>query len=218
MKKKIISIITLLLLLSGCKSNKLTLYRDVSFDVGFNTPFTLMLYTKDQQEFDEYFEIMKDEVRYMNSLFDIYNDYEGVNNIKTINDNANIKPVKVDPLIIDLLILSKQLSSETDYLFDPTMGAVLKIWHDAREAGMALNRENKYGKSPEYEILVSASEYVGWKYIEIDEANQTVFINNENAALDVGAIAKGYAVERVAQILEEKVLSTVLLMVVEMLD
>lgn len=204
MKKVLISIITLLLILSGCSFNKLTLYKDVSFDVGFNTPFSLMLYTKNQDEFNEYFELMKKEVRYMNSLFDIYNDYEGINGIKTINDNAGVKPVKVDQLVIDLLLEARELSEATNYYFDPTMGAVLKIWHAAREEGMALNRENKPGKSPDIETLKKAKKYVGWQYVEIDENAQTVYLNNENAALDVGAIAKGWAVEKVAQTLESK--------------
>ena len=206
MKKRIISLllITLLIMLSGCSKNKLTQYKETTFDVGFNTPFTLIAFTNSQEEFDELFEDMKVQVRFMNKLYDIYNNYEGINNIKTINDMAGIEPVKVDQEIIDLLLLSKMYSEETDYKFDPTLGAVLEIWHQAREQGIMLNQENKPGISPSQEVLEAAHKFVGWEFVEIDEDASTVYLNNENSALDVGAIAKGYAVEKVALALEEK--------------
>ena len=105
MKKLIISSLTLLLMISllGCSNNKLEQFKETTFDVGFNTPFTMIAYTESQEDFDIHFEQMKEEVRWMNSLFDIYNTYEGVNNIKTINDFAGEKPVKVDKMIIDLI-------------------------------------------------------------------------------------------------------------------
>lgn len=206
MKKRIISVLLLFLLisLSGCNNNKLTQYKETTFDVGFNTPFTLIAFTKSQESFDTLFEEMKDQVRVMNKLYDIYNNYDGVNNIKTINDMAGIKPVKVDQAIIDLLLESRKYSEITDYKFDPTLGAVLEIWHVARERGIELNNQGKLGLSPSQEVLEAAHKYVGWDYVEIDTDASTVYLNNKNSALDVGAIAKGYAVEMIALALEEK--------------
>ena len=204
-KTTIISLILLLLIsLSGCSGEKLEQYKETTFDVGFNTPFTLIAYTDSQEKFDELFQEMKSDVRIMNSLFDIYATYDGVNNIKTINDNAGISPVKVDQQIIDILLQSKIYTDKTDGKFNPTMGPVLKIWHKAREAGIAANQENKPGISPSQAELEAANEYVGWQYVEIDEVNSTVYLNHKEAALDLGAIAKGYAVEKVAQSMQDK--------------
>ena len=43
----------------------------------------------------------------LHKLYDIYNNYEGINNIKTINDNAGIKPVKVNKDLIDLIVFQR---------------------------------------------------------------------------------------------------------------
>lgn len=204
MKKRLLTTLSAILLvsLSGCSTDSLALYRETTFDVGFNTPFSLMLYTESQEAFDEYFEKMKTQVRRYNELFDIYNDYAGVNNIKTINDKAGIEPVEVDPIIIELLDDAKKWTDITNSLFDPTLGSVLKIWHEAREEGMALNREGKFGPSPSKTELEAASAYVGWEYVEINHDKNTVYLTDEHVSLDVGAIAKGWAVEKVADAFE----------------
>ena len=201
--KLIIVSIVILLSLIGCDS-KLELYKETTFDVGFNTPFSLMLYTESEDEFLKYFEFMKEEVREYNALFDIYKDYEGYNNLKTINDNAGIAPVVVDEKIIELLNESKKWSLETNDLFNPTLGPVLKIWHHYREIGISLNQEGEYGKSPSIDELMIANQYVGWDFVEINEEESTVYLNNEHASLDVGAIAKGWTVEKIADALEEQ--------------
>lgn len=201
-KLLIITVVSLSLISCNNKS-KLTMYRDTTFTVGFNTPFTLMIFTDSQEKFDEYFTIMQETVKEYNDLFDIYNTYPDINNIKTINDKAGIEKVEVDPLIIELLIESKKYSEMTNNLFDPTLGSVLTIWHDARERGKALNEVGEYGKSPDQEVLEAAREHIGWEFIEIDENLNTVYINNPKTSLDVGAIAKGWAVERVATKLED---------------
>lgn len=190
--------------LAACSpSSGLTQYRETTFDVGFNTPFTLVGYTHSEEEFLEYFEAMKTEIRFYNSQFDTFKNYEGVNNLKVVNDMAGLEKVSVDPSIIELLEYSKNNSTSYNELFDPTMGAVLEIWHEYRERGLELNRENKYGPSPSQEILEDAAQYIGWDFVDIDSVNNTVYLTNERVFLDVGAIAKGWAVEKVTQHLEE---------------
>ena len=193
-----------LLFLSACtqKQDIDKLYSGVSSESGFDTKIELMANVKDQSEFDHYFALTKDLFLGYNKLFDKYNDYEGINNIKTINDNAGIAPVSVDPLIIEMLLIAKDFTEITDGYFDITLGAVLEIWHDYREEGLSLNAENKPGNIPSMEILEEAAQYTGWKFVEIDSVNNTVYLTHERVKLDVGAIAKGYATELVALELE----------------
>lgn len=205
MMKKIIKVLiisTFLITLFACKQNSLQQFKETTFNVGFNTPFTLIAYSESEEEFTKLFEQMKKEISEMNQLYDIYNDYENVNNIKTINDNAGKKAVKVDQKIIDLLLLSKEYSEKTNNKFNPTLGPVLKIWHDARERGIEANRKDEYIASPSQAVLEEANQYVSWDFVEIDSEKNTVYLKDENAALDLGAIAKGYAVEMAAQSLE----------------
>ena len=96
-------------LLAGCSSQPKTTVSDSAqrftayyFDV-FDTMTQAIAYCDSQAEFDEQMEALHDDLVTYHRLYDIYNDYEGVNNIKTINDNAGVAPVKVDERIIDML-------------------------------------------------------------------------------------------------------------------
>ncbi len=78
---------------------------------------------------------MYGEMKEYHQLYDIYNDYEGVINIKTINDNAGVRPVKVDGKIIALLDEAVRMYDETGGKVNVAMGSVLSIWHEYREEG-----------------------------------------------------------------------------------
>lgn len=203
--KKLTSLILLFtLLFSGCQPTEtLEQYKNSTLS-GFDTVFTLLGFAHSQEEFDSYFTSMQDLILYYHQLFDKYNNYEGINNIKTINDNAGIEPVQVDPVIIELLLLSKEWYEKTDGYLDITIGSVLTVWHNYRDIGEALNQDGEYGPIPTMEELKEAAQYTGWEYVEINEENSTVFITNPKVSIDVGAVAKGFAVEKIAVALEEQ--------------
>ena len=81
------------------------------------------------------------------------------------------------------------------------MGAVLKLWHDEREA--ASDNPNS-AKLPDMENLKKACSHTSIDLLEIDTEKYTVRISDPDALIDVGAIGKGYATEMSAQFLEEK--------------
>lgn len=202
--KKIIWLLITLMLLAGCSSEpEYTRYQNSTVESGFDTEMRLIAYTYSQKEFDEYFQKMKDEFLHYHRLFDRFNTYEGINNIRTINDNAGIKPVEVDPIIIDMLLKAKEYNKLSAY-FDISYGAVYEVWHEYREAGIDLNEDGEYGELPSKELLEEKKALSGWEYVEIDESKNTVFLTKEGVLLDVGAIAKGYATEKVALTLESE--------------
>lgn len=199
MKKIFLSLLICLLFLSGCGSKQR--YSGLCYDCGFNTNWNWIYYARNEKENANYYQLIRDLTKKYNSLFDIYNDYQGINNIKTINDNAGIKPVVVEPEIIEMLELAKKVYELSDGHFDITQGALFKIWHDTREEGKALNANGEYGKLPDQEELIAASKHHGFEHIIIDKKASTVYIDDPNISLDVGGIAKGFAVEKVAQAL-----------------
>jgi thiamine biosynthesis lipoprotein len=178
-------------------------FSKTTIDSGFNTFLNVIGYCENETEFLEYFNIAVNDFKIYNKLFDIYNNYEGINNIKTINDNAGIKAVIVDPSIIEMLDLAKEFSDLSNNEFDVTYGAVLKIWHKYREAGISYNNDGEYGPIPELSLLETAEVDTGWQFVEIDHENNSVFITNPNTSLDVGSIAKGFTSEKVSNHLEE---------------
>ena len=104
--RKCISILLLAaILLSGCAgqgSQGNTLY-EATFLTLFDTVTTIKGSAENQQAFSETAQQLHDAMLEYHQLFDIYNDYEGIVNLKTVNDNAGIAPVTVDRKIIDLL-------------------------------------------------------------------------------------------------------------------
>lgn len=137
-----------------------------------------------------------DQLDYYHRLFDIYHEYSGINNLCTVNRNAGKDPVKVDRQLIDFLLYAKELCERTDGEMDITMGSVLSIWHEAR------NSDEVY--LPSQEELETASRFMGFEFLEIDERNCTVRLTDPRASLDVGAIGKGYGTEMAARALSEK--------------
>ena len=212
MIKKVISIILLILTiisLTACGEKELTRYQS-EFIMLFDTSTRIVGYAKSKAEFTKYSQIIYDNLEEYHKLYDIYNDYEGINNIKTINDNAGIKPVKVDKRIIELLKFSKKLYMETNGKTNIAYGAVLKIWHEYRTKGL---EDPENASLPTIEELQKASQHTNIEDIIIDEKLSTVFLEDPLMSLDVGALAKGYATEQVSKIARDRGMHSALLSV-----
>ena len=179
----------------GCSGLRKERYSSSFFDT-FDTLVTVYGYTKDATEFNEYMGLAHSRFIELHEMFDIYNDYEGVNNIKTINDKAGIEPVKVRSEIIGLLKEAKRLYAETGGRVNIAMGSVLRVWHDYREAGLA---DPELAELPSYDRLQEAGRHTDLDKVIIDEQTGTVYIEDALLRLDVGAIAKGYACQLVKQ-------------------
>lgn len=202
MKKILLSIMIFGMVLSGCQKEKQR-FSGICYDCGFNTVWNWILYTEDEEIYDEYVSEIYTYANKYHRLFDIYNNYDGVNNIKTINDNAGIAPVKVESEIIELIEMAKEMYELSDGLFDITQGSLLRVWHNYREEGKVLNANGEYGNLPSEEELLEASQYHGFEHVIIDSENSTVYIDDPNVSLDAGGIAKGFAVEKIAEKLQE---------------
>ncbi|MCR4695051.1 MAG: FAD:protein FMN transferase [Pseudobutyrivibrio sp.] len=174
----------------------------------FDTRTEIVGFAKNEDEFSDMVAVIKDQLTRYNNLYDIYNDYEGVNNIKTINDNAGIQPVKVDPEIIDLIEFSKEMYDETDGRVNIAMGSVLRIWHEKREYG---SDNPDLATLPELADLEAAAEHTDINDVIIDKEASTVYLADPEMSLDVGSTGKGYACQKVMEYLRDQGYSHVLL-------
>ena len=154
-----------------------------------------MGYAENETQFDELSKKGQSRFHELNKLYDIYNDYDGINNIKTINDNAGVKPIAVRQEIIDLLIFSKEWYSKTNGTVNIALGPMLSIWHQYREEGIS---NPASARIPDIELLKIAALKTDIAKVEIDPSNKTVFLSQPGMSLDVGAVAKGFATEIVA--------------------
>jgi thiamine biosynthesis lipoprotein len=157
----------------------------------FDTQTEITGYAASEEEFNEQVGLLMDKLTFYHQLFDIYHDYDGINNLKTINDNAGIAPVVVDEEIIRLLTLAQSMAEETDGMVNVALGSVLSCWHDYREEGLA--------RLPDAQELEEANRHTDISRLIIDEAGSTVYLADADMSLDVGSIGKGYAVQKTAE-------------------
>ena len=97
--------------LAGCAAKpqkELTRYSTIFYDV-FDTVTQVIAYCDSEEEFTAQMDVLHADLVEYNQLYDIYNDYDGVTNIKTINDNAGTAPVTVDDKILGMLELAQTM-------------------------------------------------------------------------------------------------------------
>lgn len=218
--RKIFLLLMFVLSLSSCKANDVNDQNkevinglqkfDKMYYNYFNTVTTFTAYAKDENQFKEYTDLLEDELKKYDQFYNSYYDFDGVNNIKTINENAGKKPVKVDQSIIDMLLFSKEVYKKTDGKINIGLGNVIKLWHDAREESVSNPSE---AWIPSKEELEDAAEHKDINQIKIDEENSTVEILDPKMTIDVGAIAKGYATMKIEKVLRDKGLQSGILSV-----
>ena len=212
--KKILSLLLAVLMvlgISGCAQNEPEIPEDPSVPEKtkftksymdyFDTISTIVGYDYSQEEFDAKCAVIEEQLRHFHELYDIYNAYEGVNNVYTINKEAGNVPVVVDEDIIALFEFCREMYDLTEGKTNYAMGSVLRIWHNYREEG---NYDPANAKVPSMEELEEAAKHCNINDVIIDKENKTVFFADPMLKIDVGAIGKGYATEMIAQILEEK--------------
>jgi FAD:protein FMN transferase len=192
-------VVTMTANLSGCSFNKQKRY-EAEFLLLFDTVTRIVGYAHSKEDFSEYAQLIYDNLKEYHELYDIYNDYDGINNIKTINDNAGIKPIKVDKRIIDLLLFSKEAYELTDGKVNVAFGAVLEVWHEYREEG---TQNPDIAALPPMDVLKEKVKHTDINKVIINEEDSTVYLEDKEMSLDVGAIAKGYATEMVSNIAVE---------------
>lgn len=187
--------------LSSCSASK-EKFSSYSFDY-FDTVTTITGYADSKEEFDSVSDAIMSELEEYHKLFTIYNRYEDLNNLCSINTLHGDEhlPIKVDKKIIDMLLFSKDMYQKTNGKVNVAMGSVLSIWHEYRQNGI---NSPDTAKLPLTEELAEAAKHTDIEKIIIDEKNSTVFLSDPKMLLDVGAIAKGYAVEKIAQSLIAK--------------
>lgn len=187
---------------ASCKASEKIKFSAHYFDY-FDTATTIIGYTETKEEFDLICEEIKSLLNEYHRLFTIYNRYENLNNLVTINDvtDGEHQVVEVDEKIIDMLVFAKEMYKKTNGKVNIAMGSVLSIWHIYRNEGLD---DPSIAQLPPMEKLKEANKHTDINNLIIDEENNTVYISDPLMKLDVGAIAKGYAVEKIGDYLEEK--------------
>jgi len=113
--------------------------------------------------------------------------------IACLNARAAKGPVRVTPPLFALLQQAHKLSAETGGAFDITVAPLVRCW----------GFMGGDGRVPRPEEVAEARTKVGMELVHLNPADFTVQFAREGVMLDLGAIGKGYAVERAAEVLRE---------------
>lgn len=158
----------------------------------FDTYTTFICYAESEEDFNKASGIVYDTLLECHRLFDGYNTYEGINNLYVLNSHAMLAPVKVDEKLFDLIDRSMVCSDVMCDKVNIAMGSVLILWHNERENGINV---------PGSAALQAASGHCSRSDVVLDREQMTVFYADPELRMDLGAVAKGYAVEMAAQAL-----------------
>lgn len=167
--------------------------RNILFYDYFDTVIELSATGMKNEDFQKMRALAEEKLAYYHKLFDKYHTYDGINNLKTINDEGANVPVAIEPPLLELLSDGIRWCGETGGALDISQGALLELWSECREEK----------RLPEDAELAEAMAHTGIEKIILDETGGTVGLSQAGVSLDLGALAKGYAIEETAKALEQ---------------
>lgn len=201
MKRCIALLLAALLCLSGCGKQKNAEAKGKSYFAYFDTVSYVYSYAGDPEKvFDANCAAASETLGRWHRLFDIYHEYADMNNLCTLNRLAG-ESVALDGELIAFLQEAKEMYARTDGQMNVMLGAVLRLWHEARETASS---DPSAATVPTEEQLREAARHTGIELLELDPERGTARISDPEASIDVGAFGKGYATERAAETLRAR--------------
>lgn len=154
--------------------------------------FEFCVLAHDEFSGQEHIDAAVQEVQRIEALLTTFHENSQTN---LINRNAGIKPVKVDREVFDLIYRANKISELTQGAFDITYGGVDKrLW--IFDSGMT--------SLPDRNEARQRKRLINYRKIELDAAGSTVFLREMGMRISFGAIGKGYAADKVKQLLKRR--------------
>lgn len=152
--------------------------------------YSVVAYGDDEARLRAAVEDASIEVRRLDQLL---SNYIPASEWSQVNREASSKPVRISTELFNLLEACVEYSRESDGAFDISVGPLMKIWGFYKGTGHLPHRAEIRG----------AMAYVGYQNILLDRVNKTVRFAKDGVELDPGGIGKGYAVDKMVEILKQ---------------
>jgi thiamine biosynthesis lipoprotein len=159
--------------------------------------YTIEMYGYDRVQMEAAADAAFDEVRHLDELL---SNYKPESEWSQVNRHAAEKPVKVRPELFRLLSACMRYSRESEGAFDITVGPLMKVWGFYKGSGHLPHRAE----------VAAALTTTGYRHVHLDEAAQTVWFDRPGTEIDPGGIGKGYAVDRMVDVLRQNGVVTAL--------
>jgi thiamine biosynthesis lipoprotein len=161
------------------------------------TTFSIILYGDDTVKMEAAIDSAFDEALRLDRMLSNYNpDSEW----SAINRYAAARPVAVSPEMFQLLSDCLRYSRESAGAFDISVGPLMKVWGFYRGSGAL----------PAAEEVARTLRQVGYSHLRLNPAARTVQFDRPGVEIDPGGIGKGYAVDRMVDILRSSGYTTAL--------
>jgi FAD:protein FMN transferase len=130
----------------------------------------------------------------MQRIENLLSCYKDSSEISAVNRAAGIHPVKVSYETLEMLKRSKAYCKKYNGVFDVTIGPLSDLWGFSEDKEIIL---------PEDKTIKELTKLVNYDDMDINENNSTVFLRKKGMSIDLGGIAKGYAIDRGSAVLKE---------------
>ena len=161
------------------------------------TVYTVAAYGRDADFLAETVNEVFEEVDRLDAQM---SNYKPESELSHINRDAAREDVLVEPRLFSLIQLCLSLSEDTQGAFDITVGPLMKSWGFFRGQG----------RVPRPQEIRDVLKHVGYRHVHLDAERRTIHFDEPGIELDLGAKAKGYAVDRAVDILKENGVSSAL--------
>jgi thiamine biosynthesis lipoprotein len=161
------------------------------------SPFNIVLYADTKQMADS---AAQESFKLVDSINLVCSDYDSSSELYKLRYAAVGIPIKVSPILFELIYIANKAYKDADGSFDITVGPLSRLWRSAR-------RSQQF---PTHAAINEARKRIGSNKIQIDSGAQTITFLHPNMQLDMGAIAKGYAADKVLALLQSHGITTAL--------
>ena len=153
--------------------------------------YAIEAYSEDANSLPGIVDAAFDEVDRIDRLM---SHYQAESPLSRINREAGQHPVAVEPELFDFIVEAMRYQRDSDGAFDITVGPLMKAWGFFRGEGHL----------PSDDELGAARRHVGAAHVTLNLESKTITFDAAGVELDLGGIAKGYAVDRVAGLLRQR--------------
>jgi len=137
-------------------------------------------------------EVIGQAYREIETVDELMSVYRADSEISRVNRRPIGTAVPLSQPTFDVLVEAVHIAEASQGAFDPTIGSLVKLWgFDRREPAL-----------PRPEALARSKAEVGFQYIRLDRRATTIRLTRPGVEMDLGAIAKGYAVDRALSVLK----------------
>lgn len=138
--------------------------------------------------------IAQDCFNLIDSLSQIFSDYDTTSEVSKVNANAGLRPIKMTPALFDLVLLSQEAYIKSHGAYDISIGPLSLLWRKAR----------KKKEFPPASAVDDARKLVGFNQVQINKFSRTIYLPKRGMRLDFGGIAKGYIAQWVIDELKNR--------------